>query len=88
MRVALGAARGEISRLVVGGSLGLTAIGVVIGLLGAFALTRFMGGLLYGVSASDPTTFAGVAVLLVLVARWPPARFQRGGRRPWIRSRC
>ena len=68
VRVALGAARGEISRLVVGGSLGLTAIGVVIGLLGAFALTRFMGGLLYGVSASDPTTFAGVAVLLVLVA--------------------
>ena len=88
VRVALGAARGEISRLVVGGSLGLRAIGVVIGLLGAFALTRFMGGLLYGVSASDPTTFAGVAVLLVLVARWPPARFQRGGRRPWIRSRC
>ena len=59
---------GKISRLVVGGSLGVTGVGVAIGLVGAFALTRLLGGLLYGVSASDPTTFAGVALLLVFVA--------------------
>ena len=46
----------------------LASIGVVAGLIGAYSLTRLMGGLLFGVSARDPLTFAGVTALLTLVA--------------------
>jgi putative ABC transport system permease protein len=68
IRVALGAARADVFRLVFKEGLTLAAIGVVIGLGGAFALTRLMSTALFGVSSSDPLTFAGVAALLVAVA--------------------
>lgn len=68
IRMALGAQRAAIFRLVVGQGLGLAAIGVAAGLLGAFATTRLMSKLLVGVSAADPLTFAAVTVLLGAVA--------------------
>ncbi|HLL75965.1 MAG TPA: ABC transporter permease [Pyrinomonadaceae bacterium] len=77
IRMALGAQRRDVVWLVVGQGLLLTAVGVALGLAGAFALTRVMEGLLYGVSATDPLTFAGVAALLVtvaLLACYVPAR--------------
>ncbi len=46
----------------------LALLGVAIGIAGAFALTRLMTGLLYGVGATDPATFAGLALLLIAVA--------------------
>jgi putative ABC transport system permease protein len=68
IRMALGAQRAAIFRLVVGHGLGLAAVGVAAGLLGAFAATRLMSKLLFGVSASDPVTFVGVTLLLGAVA--------------------
>jgi putative ABC transport system permease protein len=68
LRLALGAQRADVMRLVLGESLKLIASGVAIGLTAALALTRLMTGLLYGVSAADPLTFAGVALLLITVA--------------------
>lgn len=68
VRLALGAQRGDILKLVVGQGLLLVTIGVVIGLGLAFALSRFMANLLFGISAQDPLTFAGVAALLGLIA--------------------
>jgi len=55
-------------RLVVGQGLKLAGIGIAIGILAAFGLARLMSSLLYGVSVTDFETFAGVAILLVLVA--------------------
>jgi putative ABC transport system permease protein len=77
VRVALGAQRRDIFKLVVGQGLMLTLIGVVIGLITVFILTRLMSGLLYNVSATDPATFAIVSSLLIVVALlacWIPAR--------------
>ena len=68
IRMALGAQRRDIFRLVVGQGMKLTLIGVAVGLAGSFALTRFLQSLLFGVSATDPVTFAGVAALLAAVA--------------------
>jgi putative ABC transport system permease protein len=68
VRIAVGAGQRDILRLIVGQGMLLTTIGVGIGLAGAFALTRTISTLLFGVSASDPTTFAGVSLLLILVA--------------------
>jgi putative ABC transport system permease protein len=68
IRMALGAARGDILALVLKKGMGMALVGVAVGLGGAFALTRLMQSLLYGVSASDPLTFAGVALLLAAVA--------------------
>jgi len=68
IRMALGAQAGGIFKLVVGQGLKLTALGMGIGLACAFAGTRLMSGLLYGVSALDVVTFAGVSLLLALVA--------------------
>ena len=68
IRMALGASRRDVLRLVMTDGLRLAATGVAIGLGTAFALTRLMTGLLFGVTASDPRTLAGVTVLLTAVA--------------------
>lgn len=68
IRVALGASSGDVLRLVVGQCLWLTLIGVSVGLAGAFALTRLMNSLLFGVTATDLTTFMIVPLVLILVA--------------------
>jgi ABC-type antimicrobial peptide transport system permease subunit len=66
--MALGAARLDVLKLVVGHAMLLTLIGVAIGLSAAFALTRVMSTLLFGVSVTDPMTFGLIALLLVAVA--------------------
>jgi putative ABC transport system permease protein len=68
VRMALGAQQYDVLRLVLGEGSRLTAIGVALGLAAAFALTRLLRSLLFGVTASDPVTFAGVSILLALVA--------------------
>jgi putative ABC transport system permease protein len=68
IRMALGAPRGDVFRLVVGQGLKLAGIGIAIGIVAAFGLARLMSSLLYGVSTTDFETFVGVAILLVFVA--------------------
>ncbi len=68
VRMALGAGRGDVFRLIVGGGMKPIALGVVLGGLMAFGLTRLLGSLLYGVGAGDPLTFADAAAVLGLVA--------------------
>lgn len=68
IRVALGARTADVLKLVVWHGMKLTLSGVALGLLASFALTRLMASLLFGVSASDPITFAMVALLLSIVA--------------------
>jgi len=77
VRMALGAPAQTVLRSVVGQGLVLTALGLAVGLAGAWALSRALASLLYGVSATDPLTFGGTALLLGLVAlaaTWVPAR--------------
>jgi putative ABC transport system permease protein len=77
VRLALGAQPADLLRLVIGQGLRLTLGGVALGLLAAFALTRVMARLLFGVTAHDPATFIGVALLLIgitVVACYLPAR--------------
>src|SRR5215510_6290814 len=77
VRLALGAQPRRVLRLILNQGLRLTLIGIGAGLLVSFALTRVMQRLLFGVSATDPLTFAGVALLLTLTALlacWIPAR--------------
>jgi macrolide transport system ATP-binding/permease protein len=77
IRMALGASPRDISWLVKRRGLALVVAGVLLGLGGAFALTRVLSIMLYGVSATDPLTFAGVAIVLIAVgmaACWIPAR--------------
>jgi predicted permease len=77
IRIALGAGQGDVLGLVVRHGMTLAGIGVVIGLAAAFGLTRVLAALLYGVKATDPVTFAAVAIVLAavaLVATWIPAR--------------
>jgi predicted permease len=77
IRRALGAQQADILRMIVGQGLALALVGIGVGLAGAFALTRLMTSLLFRISAADPATFAGVAVLFLLaalVASYLPAR--------------
>src|SRR6185369_14511361 len=77
IRVALGARRGEVLAMVVRQGMKLAIAGVAIGLIGALAVTRMISSLLYGVSATDPITFAAIALLLTgvaLLACYLPAR--------------
>ena len=76
-RMALGASRGDVLRLVLRQGLALTAIGLALGLLGALGLTRSLASLLYGVHATDPASFVAVAVVLLAagaLASYLPAR--------------
>jgi ABC-type antimicrobial peptide transport system permease subunit len=66
--MALGAQPRDVLKLVIREGLSLTLIGVALGLTAALALTRFLSSLLYGVGATDPLSFAGVAVLFAIVA--------------------
>ncbi len=68
IRMALGAQRSDVLKLVITQGLSLVIVGVAIGLGGAFALTRVMSGLLFGVSPTDPTTFIVTAITLTGVA--------------------
>jgi ABC-type antimicrobial peptide transport system permease subunit len=77
VRMALGAQRSEVLRLIVGEGARLAAFGVAIGIAASFVITRLMSSLLFGISASDPLTFLGLAMLLslaALVASYIPAR--------------
>jgi ABC-type antimicrobial peptide transport system permease subunit len=77
VRMALGAGTGDVLKLVLRRGLTLTLPGIALGLLAAFALTRLMKSLLFSVSATDPLTFAVIALMLTvvaLVACWIPAR--------------
>jgi len=76
IQVALGSARGRIARDVLRRAATLVGGGVAVGAVGAFALTRFMGSLLFEVSPLDPAAFASAALLLALVGlvgAWVPA---------------
>ncbi|HYJ78629.1 MAG TPA: FtsX-like permease family protein, partial [Longimicrobiaceae bacterium] len=68
IRMALGAGSGQIVRMVVGQGVRVALPGVVAGVAGALVLTRFLRGMLYGVEAADPATYAQLAVLMVAVA--------------------
>jgi putative ABC transport system permease protein len=68
LRMALGADAGDVTRMVVGQGLALAGLGIVIGVVAAFGLTRTMTKLLVGVAAGDPAVYASVAALLALVA--------------------
>ena len=75
--MALGASRMDVLRLVLGQGLTLTLIGVAAGLIAAYALTRLMASLLYGVTATDYLTFGSVSAVLIAVgiaASYVPAR--------------
>jgi putative ABC transport system permease protein len=77
IRMALGADRGSVVRMVLAGGLRIAAAGLTIGLLGALALSQVLAGLLFGVTARDPLTFVAVSFALLIVslaASWIPAR--------------
>ncbi len=77
IRLALGAQVGDVLQMVIKQGMALAIIGVSIGILGSFALTRLMAGLLFGISATDVVTFVVVSLILTgvaLVACWVPAR--------------
>jgi ABC-type antimicrobial peptide transport system permease subunit len=68
IRIALGAKQSDVLLQILFESMRMTLIGVFIGLLAALAFTRLMANLLFGVSATDPLTFAGVGIILTVVA--------------------
>jgi putative ABC transport system permease protein len=77
VRLALGATRGDITRLIIGNAAKLAVIGVIMGLTAAFGVTRLIASLLYQVQPADPTIFAAVAIVVLAVAMlaaYVPAR--------------
>jgi putative ABC transport system permease protein len=77
LRIALGATRGSILRLVLGQSFRLVIVGLVLGIIASLALTRLLTNFLYGVTATDPVIFLAVSILLIavgLLAGYLPAR--------------
>jgi ABC-type antimicrobial peptide transport system permease subunit len=68
IRMAIGAQRGDILQMILNGGLKLVSIGVGLGLAGSLALTRVLQSQLFGISAYDPLTFVGIALLLTVVA--------------------
>jgi ABC-type antimicrobial peptide transport system permease subunit len=68
IRMALGAGRGAMMKMILGQGMRLVGVGVVIGLAAAFGLMRLLAGLLFGVKAGDPLTFVAVAIILTAVA--------------------
>jgi ABC-type antimicrobial peptide transport system permease subunit len=81
VRIALGANRPQVLRMVVGNGMGLVVIGLLLGTGAALALTRLIGTLLYGVTPSDPLTYlaaaltlAGAALIACLMPAWRAAR--------------
>jgi len=81
VRLALGAERRDVLRLVIGHALKLTLSGLVIGLLSALALTRFVSSILYGVAATDPitlvTVLVSISIITVLGCYFPARRAMR-----------
>ncbi len=81
VRLALGAGRGEVLRSAMVGGMAPVALGIAAGLVGALAATRLLSNLLFGISATDPLTFAAVPVVLLVVAAlasYLPARRAAG----------
>jgi putative ABC transport system permease protein len=77
IRIAIGAERGDVLRLVLGQGARAATLGIALGMAAALALTRLMASLLFGVSAADPLTFLAVALVLTiaaLAASYIPAR--------------
>jgi putative ABC transport system permease protein len=77
VRVALGADKREILRLIIGNGMGLALMGVIVGVPAALGLTRLMGGVLSGISSADPATYIAVVAMLAataLIASYLPAR--------------
>jgi predicted permease len=77
IRIALGAGKSSIFRLIVGQAMTLVGISLVVGVAGAFAATRLLNSMLFGVGASDPGTFLGIVLLVsavAFIAAWVPAR--------------
>jgi predicted permease len=68
IRIALGAQKRDVARLVIGNGMIMVAVAIAVGVVGAFALTRFMSGMLFGVEAADLSTYATVAMVLLSVA--------------------
>lgn len=68
LRIALGAPPGQILRMVIGRAVFLTLVGTVVGILVSLAVTRMLGSWLYGITPSDPLTYAGISVLIFAVA--------------------
>ena len=81
VRMVFGAPKSSIFQLVIGQGLRLTVVGVALGLIGAFGITRVMTSMLVGIEPTDPVTFASIAVLFILIAAfacWLPARRAAG----------
>ena len=77
IRMALGAQRIDVLALIIGKGMKIACLGIVIGLIGAAMLTRLMASLLFGMSPTDPVTYGGVSLLLLmvtLIACYVPAR--------------
>jgi ABC-type antimicrobial peptide transport system permease subunit len=77
VRTALGAQRGDVVRMVIGEGMRLTSLGILAGILAALWLTQWLSSLLFEIKPSDPATFSGVSLLLLvvaLIACWIPAR--------------